>query len=81
MTKNELQEVYESRNWSQYAEDEITGILYNLDDKDGDTIVDGYIKSVIKFLNKEIAEQSKYPEYVIKLSKKAVEELESLLKV
>ncbi len=78
MTKNELQEVYESRNWSQYAEDEIIGILYNLDDKDGDTIVDGYIKSVIKFLNKEIAEKSKYPEYVKKLSK-AAEELEEIL--
>ena len=80
MTKNELQEVYESRNWSEYAEDEIIGILDKLDDKDEDTIVDRYIKSVIKGLKKEIAEQSKYPEYVKKLSK-AVEELESLLKV
>lgn len=79
MTKNELQEVYESRNWNQYAEDEIEGILYNLDGKDEDTIVDGYIKSVIKWLEKEIAEQSKYPEYVKKLSSKAVEELEEIL--
>lgn len=80
MTKNELQEVYESRNWSEYAEDEIIGILDKLDDKDEDTIVDRYIKSVIKWLEKEAAEQSKYPEYVKKLSQ-AVNELESLLKV
>lgn len=78
MTKNELQEVYESRNWSEYAEDEIIGILDKLDDKDEDTIVDRYIKSVIKGLKKEIAEQSKYHEYVKKLSK-AAEELEEIL--
>ena len=78
MTKEELQEVYESRNWSEFAEDEIIGILDKLDDKDEDTIVDRYIKSVIKSLKKEIAEQSKYPEYVKKLSK-AVEELEEIL--
>ena len=84
MTKEELREVYESRNWSEFAEDEIIGILDYLDDEDEDTIVDGYIKSSIKLLKKKIVEQSKYLKfdniykYVKKLSQ-AVEELEEIL--
>ena len=84
MTKEELQEVYESRNWSEFSHDDIVGILDYLDDEDEDTIVDGYIKSSIKLLKKKIVEQSKYLKYdniykYVKKLSKSVEELEEIL--